>query len=871
MHGLGPDYNSALVSYIARLTHMRLIAILTLALASIGRAFGASVYVDNAATGLNNGTSWANAYTSFPTAAQIAPGDTVWISGGTTSKVYASTLTFVESGTSANWLKYRIGQDAGHNGVAIFQAISFESFRYIELDGSRSPSFVKPSTVWGIDLIKANQGFQTTRTNGLGIYLNGAAGQDNKIRWVNVGPHGTTNNIGDIHGLTFNNLTTISNLLIEYCWFHDIQNDAINQDSSVSNPEYFDALTVRWCIIENTGDDGVQWSRNGLNLNHCFLRDHWYPLYNGHPDQLQLAGRSMRYLKIWNNIFRNKANSLIIAEHFAEEGGLLGPMLIAGNIFYNTRDWIWNDIQAYGATFSAWRENTNVSAVSATWTNLHVVNNTVYGQHDTPFKIGRSDPSGSTRSVWDLRLYGSVMNNLFIDNKSDQPNTFSSVSLAGDGDYNPSLTNQVGYSVSEFVASNNIVAGANKTMTYHGVQGTNAEVHGMGNVSTMPTVETNTYTMEIAGNDTVAKDHGLSLVALASQFPEINTDLTGRPRGFDGLWDIGAREAPLTFSTQGLVLWLKFDDDLSDGIATDSSPKQNHGKHFGYLNDQVASNRFPISITMTNPYTDEVSGAAFFQRIEDGWGIYGESGRYVVITNTTDVQDARKITVCSWVYYQPYSAANAANFDIANNPRWFSTGYAYSGGLAIGLFGNAFTQVRFYTNNGSNADTYLGFGAAQHRVSDSGSYQGYSTNWAHIGWTYDADANVAIHYLNGIAVATNTQLQGVSVTVRGPSGVQGTGWIMIGGDNHNGRPALTPEDDNGDQYPNHAWFTGGLSKFMIFARVVPPEEMWAITRGAKAAGDFSYGGGGGGGGGGGSGIGKVVSGRATQFNVGRLN
>ena len=46
----------------------------------------ASWYVDNAAGGANSGSSWANAWTSFAGIqwASIQPGDTLFISGGST-------------------------------------------------------------------------------------------------------------------------------------------------------------------------------------------------------------------------------------------------------------------------------------------------------------------------------------------------------------------------------------------------------------------------------------------------------------------------------------------------------------------------------------------------------------------------------------------------------------------------------------------------------------------------------------------------------------------------------------------------------------------------------------------------------------------
>ncbi|TXH52738.1 MAG: hypothetical protein E6Q97_15075 [Desulfurellales bacterium] len=852
---------------------MRKIAALLAIAAFAFHGFSATWYLDNAATGTGAGTSWVNAFTNPTqlTASVLAPGDTVFISGGTSGKAYTNNLTAVESGTASNPIKYRIGQDAGHNGVATFPAMSFETYQNIWFDGARNPVFIPAASVFNLNRNAANMGLRTTRTNGLGIYANGAGGVGNRVRWVEVGPHGTLADIGSIDGIRLLNMTSISNFVIEYCWIHDIQNDGINHNLTTVQPLTWGAMIVRDTLIERTGDDGIQWSCNGLTLYRCKLYDHWRPLYNGHPDQLQLAGGASSWIAVVNCILGNKGNSLIIGEHFITEGGFIGPMLLAGNVFANTRDWAWNDIQAYGVTHNAWRPNDDTSVNQGWFTNLYVLNNTVYYQSTTPFKFGRAEPTGGTRSVFDLRMQGLIANNLLIDTKYNT-DTSGNLGIQGTGDPT-GAADQVAYTTNDLPAVNNIVAGPNRSMNYHGVASLDAMVHGMGNGTNMPAIETNLYSFEIAGNDTVAKDKGFSLVALTNQFPELRTDLSGRPRGYDGLWDIGARDAAPTFSTNELQLWIKLDDDLSDGIATDSSPRQNHGKHFGYLASQDVSNRFPISMTWTNPLTDEVGGAGFFQRIRDDWGVYGQSGRYIGFTNLADFQSKSNVSVMAWIYYQPWDITVETNFGGASNPRWFSSGYAYRGGFAAGLFSSKYSAVRVYNADGANEDYYVGYNQ-EHFVSDSGNYQGYSTNWAHLGFTWNGQAGILITYLNGIPKATNSSLGQFPFTVRGPSGGLGSGFLMLGGDNHNGRVNLTPEDDFGDQYPNHAWFTGGMADFRLFTRVVPPEEMYVIPRGAKAAGDFSYGGGGGGGGEEGGGEGGSSTGkhsiRATVANVGRI-
>jgi hypothetical protein len=86
---------------------------------------GASWYVDNTATGLDNGTSWANAWTNLNSASGVNPGDTVYISGGTSSQTYWQTNSSgyayiaLASGTNGANVTYMVGQDAGHNGTVI--------------------------------------------------------------------------------------------------------------------------------------------------------------------------------------------------------------------------------------------------------------------------------------------------------------------------------------------------------------------------------------------------------------------------------------------------------------------------------------------------------------------------------------------------------------------------------------------------------------------------------------------------------------------------------------------------------------------------------------------------------------------------------
>lgn len=641
-------------------------------------------YVDSAATGAGTGKSWTDAWTS-PTSVVwgtngVKAGDTLYISGGQSSKTYSASLNIGASGTASNPIKVRVGQETGHNGVAVLPFIGINTHRHIIVDGSRSQSFVPPKNVWNIDDIKSNIGIRVTNPSTTGIFVSGNGGEDNTIRYVEVGPIGTVANINNIHGIQFLNLTSIDDWLIEYVWIHDIQNDGINMNASTGNPEKWDAMVVRWAIVENTGDDGIQIVRNGFTLENSFLRDHWLALYNGHPDQLQFSGVSSRYLKVVNNIMRNKANSLIIGEHYVTEGGQLGPMLIAGNIFYNTRDWYYTDTnspgtvtggQAYGVTFDAWRPNNDISVNRATWTGFHFLNNTVYYQRTVPIKVGRAEPEGRTRSVRRLDFTNSaIRNNLVIESAWNSSNPSPFLIAGAPAGTDPS--NGIFYDSSSFPMTHNVVAGSNKKISWGGIIHSTGEAFtgatGMpGNVSMMPSFSSLTsYDFKLNSGDTAAKDKGYNLSALVDDFPELGTDLYGNRRGQGDGWDIGAYEypsggtapdpgpeqepEPVPPTTGGLQLHLSFDSDdfnaagtsvnsITQRYFTDASGNGNTANcQVNFTKNGISFNQCPLPTT--GP--DGSQAARFVGNTCE------RSSDYLAIAKDSSISDLTRGTISIW-------------------------------------------------------------------------------------------------------------------------------------------------------------------------------------------------------------------------------
>ncbi len=110
----------------------------------LSAAMAATYYVDNAVAISGSGASWAAAWKNFSDInwGSISAGDTIYISGGSTSKTYNEMLDIAADGTQASPIVITKGTDPGHNGDVILDGqlslsygVRIENDDYITVSG----------------------------------------------------------------------------------------------------------------------------------------------------------------------------------------------------------------------------------------------------------------------------------------------------------------------------------------------------------------------------------------------------------------------------------------------------------------------------------------------------------------------------------------------------------------------------------------------------------------------------------------------------------------------------------------------------------------------------------------------------------------
>lgn len=483
-------------------------------LVGTGTGWAATYYVDNAALGSNNGTSWTNAWNSFASviwgAGGVKAADTLYISGGSTSKTYTASATGMlkigASGTSGSPITIATGAKSpspmGHDGTVIFEGsgtqwgmIYADTRNYIVLDGEKSGA--RNWTTQNCTTI--NDAAPIIVSNGTG----------NKVSYITI----LTAGMG-IYA------TRANSLEISYCSITDVRNDCAIR-SIVSNAGatqyglskfHHNTIQTNYSTVNGVGPDGIQSGTSTDIYNNVFYSIGGPIVSAQHPDMCQTAGR---YHRIYNNIFRNPVDSAIDLDAQNNWGQAVSHFWVYNNVFCSDSSntmpgpaWP-TGIRWYWPTGSAISD-----VVIANNTFVDFMGDGVSGGNCIRVELGGAE------TVTDVV----IKNNLF---------------------YNAARTNY--YLITIWASSNATAAdwGVDYNLTNAGAHGTTA-VNVDGSAYTQahprtsaPTFVSYTHTnpsndFHLSALDTTARGQGVDLSAY------FTTDKDGVARPNGAAWDIGA-------------------------------------------------------------------------------------------------------------------------------------------------------------------------------------------------------------------------------------------------------------------------------------------------------------------------------------------
>lgn len=301
---------------------MKKLIIAAIIILTAGIAFGATYYVDPAASGSNNGSDWTNAYTSMPTP---AAGNIYWIADGSYSfsmnDTTASYKTIKKCNNSGHndddscesVPGYSTAQAAGHfNGQATFSNISASGDYYV-FDGntvkgeyglyatcssSQSRCVLVEGENWEIKGLEIDASSLDCSGDEPALYLGTYSNVSNNVNVYNVWTHGSC---GDCFRVT--RLTNYS-----------IDNSLCNGRRSIGSV-HGDFIQIYAGVDGTISNNFVEWSGQGV-------------FFGGEP----WGAMGTHY--IYNNVFncQDMAGSKFVN---AQDGASGGPLYIYGNSVLN--------------------------------------------------------------------------------------------------------------------------------------------------------------------------------------------------------------------------------------------------------------------------------------------------------------------------------------------------------------------------------------------------------------------------------------------------------------------------------------------------------------------------------------------------------
>ncbi len=832
----------------------RLFCLLLLVQLAATTAPGADWFLDPAATGANNGSSWSAAWKN-PTNVNwnsVNPGDTVYVSGGTTSQVYTNWLTIGKNGTPGNYITLKIGQDPGHNGKAIFDgcAVGMSSTaQWNAIDGGRSSSFVTPTNheqvIKGSTAITNNIGFVCRNIIGTNdnefspcwLYFS----QPNNLRVSWVEATGFTNRVkfddgqiiaGNING------GNCTNIVFQYLYVHD--NGGCQVVWGGQQATSFDNVVFQYIFMDWNVEDYFRIS-GGFSIHDSVIGR--TDGASDHTDLFQITGN---YFKIYNNDIRESENSIFRIQNLA--GAPTYTNVMHDVWFFNN---IFSEKEGRGAG-GTWDEPGCIvnfdplhPAGLQVYSNIIIANNLWYNTVTNHIFMPGATPDGlpiNSTIYWSKGGATVVtnayitnclfVNNLFIDRQKGV-NMAASTKLIGAEGYWPYRNDAHGllFDYNVMANTNTYISNARR-LSYMDVTA-DLEVHPfkMSNKTNYPVfVAPYSDNYELQATTPAGINDGYNMSAY------FNFDGLNRPRNVGGAWDRGPLEYQGGGSTgtltSGLLVWLTFDDDFSDNKLDDSSGNGNHAWRFGRIGSSYPTN-FPKQIlSSTTPGRTNLSSGDYcgkFDWYPTGYGLYGREGDYAAITNTASLTNMATATIMCWARYYP--SHPGLDYSSDANETLLSAGVS-AGVVGSWGFGRDndniwLNNTRFYVLTNSSTWNYSILEFPENGYNDD------SINWTHYAMTWNNGVMVA--YMNGVAVRTNDCSAATTRLQIGRNPNAPYSWIGVGCDTHGGTPALNDEAPN-IEYPNNGFLNGVMDDVRIYNRALNPSEIQSIYSPASQQG-----------------------------------
>lgn len=429
-----------------RIVNFAVIVCIFMSLASEMDAHATNWYVDNTASGSNNGTSWVDAWNAFSCitwgTGGVVAGDTLYISGGSTSKTYTENWSVGASGKSGSPITITVdASNPSHNGKVIFDydhlgdssatinAVNLGSNDYITIIGNVDG---KQHIVF--------QNLRHIKNSNVAAAIGGSGSTNIKVSYIQV------INCNSGVWLTYSTSSEVS--------YSDIQVRGEAAVRLVASAGEWDANIVHhntiellfnieeppgWTGAAYTGPDGIVCG-HGVSIFNNTVTVTKTTEYTSpqHPDIFVADGN---YIKIYNNETINVGDSVL---HFTRWSNTAShDYLIYNNVFR-----IIEGIDTTSPEFFRLYTGSGYPIVSVT--NLRIFNNTfidntVKGQNPIKFAGYYGNPTFTNIEIKNNIFYNCGYNSAIIYIEDSTNFTDTSFIFANNVYYNDAGTQYISY------------------------------------------------------------------------------------------------------------------------------------------------------------------------------------------------------------------------------------------------------------------------------------------------------------------------------------------------------------------------------------------------------------------------------------------